>query len=181
MKLRLDSDKSVVRVRTFADGFLAKLAHDLELVCRGISGHGERLGPDSATCTIEVPVAQIDIGGVLKKGTVDPRGLSGFERKECLSKMQKDVFQTGRAGGTVQVVGTLDGGKARLRITVPNGREVVLHAPIHVVETTPSVHASGTVSLSLDSIGSVPVKGPINAFRMKDAVEISFDLVLVES
>jgi hypothetical protein len=40
-----------------------------------------------------------------------------------------------------------------------------------------TAHAKGTVEVSLAALGSKPVKGPMGAFRVKDRVRISFDLV----
>jgi len=37
----------------------------------------------------------------------------------------------------------------------------------------------GDLVVSLSALGSSTVKGPMNAFRVKDAVEISFDVVFV--
>ena len=40
--LVLDPAQSRVRIHTFAEGLLARLAHDLELVCGDLSGHATR-------------------------------------------------------------------------------------------------------------------------------------------
>lgn len=177
MKLVLDSERSLVRVRTFAEGFLSKLAHDLELVCRDLRGDAERGGDKRGSARVEVPVSAIAIGGVLKNGYVDANAMSGFERSEALSKMRKDVFQTAAKDAVVRASATVDGTSARFALAFPNGRELEREGTFTFVEDGPdTVRVSGSFSLSLQAIGSAPVKGPMNAFRVKDSVELLFEL-----
>jgi hypothetical protein len=182
-KLVVEPEKSRVRIRTFAQGLLARLAHDLELVCHGISGTAERTNADTGTATVEVPIAKIDVAGTLKAGRVDPNGLSPSDREDCLAKMHKDVFHTGPGtSGVVRVEATLEAGKARIRIVAPSGR--VLERPVDVrlePEGERGARVSGRVEVSLEAIGSDPVKGPMNAFRVKDSVELLFDVVFTEA
>lgn len=176
MKLVLDSSRSQIRVRTYAEGFFSKLAHDLELACRDITGSVERTVADEGKAAIEVPVGSIEIGGVLKGGRVDPDGLSAFERSECLSKMRKDVFHSG-SGAVVRAMVVAKAGKARVTIVMPNGREHAQDVSFRQEDDGPSViRATGSFPLSLQAIGSVPVKGPMNAFRVKDGIDLFFDV-----
>jgi hypothetical protein len=180
--MKLVPEKSSIRIQTFAEGMFARVAHDLELVCRDVSGTCERTGSDAGTADVTVPIAKIDVGGTLKGGRLNPDGMSGFERRESLAKMRKDVFHSdGNASDVVRVHAVAEGGSARVRVVPPRGREVEKTVPIRVAsEGESGVRVSGTFSLSLDAIGSAPVKGPMNAFRVKDAVELLFDVVFVE-
>lgn len=178
MKLVLDSEKSLVRVRTFAEGFLAKLAHDLELVCRDLRGDAERSSEQRGSARVEVAVSGIEIGGILKNGYVDANGLSGFERSEAISKMRKDVFQANASSAIVRASATAEGTTARYAFAFPNGREVSRDGAFTIVEESDAMlRVSGSVSLSLQAIGSATVKGPMNAFRVKDAIEVLFELM----
>jgi hypothetical protein len=178
-ELLLDPAKSRVRIRTFAEGLFAKLAHDLELTCGKLEGRASR-NDDSltiGTATVDVPVGGIEVAGVLKGDTVDERGLSPSDRTDCLEKMRKDVFQCGPSG-TVRVHVVLDGGSARVKIVPPNGRSIERTArPTVTDDGEGRVRVKGAVDVSLASIGSATVKGPMNAFRVKDRVEILFDIV----
>lgn len=177
-KLVLDSTKSRITIRTFAQGLLARLAHDLELVCRTLTGSAERLGPDQGTATLEIPIGEIDVAGTLKGDRVDPAGLSASDREDCLRKMHKDVFHI-RSGASdvIRVEATLDAGKARVRLIPPKGRTVERPIEAHIErEDAGGTRVSGRFEISLGAIGSDPVKGPMNAFRVKDAVEISYDV-----
>lgn len=177
--LLLDPAKSRVRIRTFAEGFFAKLAHDLELTCAKLEGRASR-NDDSltmGTATVDVPVGGIEVAGILKGDSVDERGLSPSDRDDCLSKMRKDVFQSG-ASATVRVHIVLDGGSARVKIVPPNGRSVErTMRPTVSDEGEGRVRVKGALDVSLASIGSATVKGPMNAFRVKDRVEILFDVM----
>jgi hypothetical protein len=185
-KLVVDPEKSRLRIRTFAQGLLARLAHDLELVCRDVSGSAERSSAGTGSAHLEVPIAKIEVAGTLKDGRVDPGGLSPSEREDVLAKMRKDVFHVFHVGGgtnaVVRVEGTLDAGKGRVRIVPPNGRTVEQSIVARVdAEGDHAVRASGSFAMSLEALGSDPVKGPMNAFRVKDTVELLFDLVFTQA
>jgi hypothetical protein len=62
---------------------------------------------------------------------------------------------------------------------MPNGRvvEVALRPELHT--DGDGLRATGTFAVSLASMGSDVVKGPMGAFRVKDRVAVVFDLVFV--
>jgi hypothetical protein len=177
-KLVLDRDKTKVRLRTFAEGLFARLAHDLELECRGLTGAAE-IDPDTraGTARIVAPIEKIDVLGTLSKdkSKVDPQGLSPSDREDCLGKMRKDVFHA--TTGNVIVEAKIDTGKARVTITTPNGKSITTRAINLATDDATSV--TGTLEVSLSAMGSDTVKGPMNAFRVKDIVEIVFDVTFV--
>lgn len=177
--LVLDGDKTKVRLRTFAEGLFARLAHDLELECRGLSGTAE-IDPSARTGTARIlaPIEKITVLGTLSKDKkIDANGLSPSDREDCLGKMRKDVFHA--TTGDVIVEATIDGGKARVTITPPNGERVTTRAI--TLPTDDATTVSGTLEISLSAIGSDTVKGPMNAFRVKDTVEILFDVTFVRA
>lgn len=169
---QLDPAKTKIRVRTFAEGLFSRLAHDLELDCAGVRGELERAS-GAATATLEVPLDRITVAGTLKSGRVDPAGLSPSDRADVLSKMRKDVFHA--TDGVVRVEARLDAStsRARLRVIPPKGPSVETTVSITV---TDGAIASGQVELSLSALGSDVVRGPMNAFRIKDVVEVRFEV-----
>jgi len=178
-ELLLDPAKSRVRIRTFAEGLFAKLAHDLELTCAKLEGRASRNDESTTvgTATVDVPVGGIEVAGILKGDSVDERGLSPSDRADCLEKMRKDVFQAS-ASATVRVHVVMDAGAARVRIVPPNGRAIERAVrPTVSDDGDGRVRVKGALDVSLASIGSATVKGPMNAFRVKDRVEILFDVV----
>ncbi len=176
-KLVLDPAKSRIRLHTFAEGLLARLAHDLELECRGISGTAERAEGDSGSATLEAPIGGIEVNGTLEKGRVDPRGLSASDRSDVLGKMKRDVFHVEE--GVVRVEAKLEAGRASVRVVPPRGRAVEQSVSVRVELDGGATRVSGMLPLSLSAIGSDTVKGPMNAFRVKDTIEVHFDVVFV--
>jgi hypothetical protein len=181
-KLVLDPAASRIRVQTFAEGLFARLAHDLELACGSLSGAASR---EEATATVEVPLAGIAVGGVLRDGAVDVHALSAGDRREILEKMRRDVFRAQGEDARVRVESTLDGagGTARLRIMTPNGRttETTTRPVVRDEAGAAPVRVTGSLELSLSAIGSDVVKGPMNAFRVTDTVRVHYDLSFVVS
>lgn len=68
--------------------------------------------------------------------------------------------------------------KARLRVIPPAGKPFEAVVPVTVrAEAEGGVHATGSLDVSLSAIGSDPLKGPMGAFRIKDKVKVTFDLM----
>jgi hypothetical protein len=178
--LILDAAKSRVRIHTFAEGILARLAHDLELACGDLSGSASRTtdGPAIAgTAMVEMPLRGMAVGGILAKdGRVDEHALSPNERRDIVAKMQSDVFHAGPEG-VVRIEVHLDGGAARVRVVPPNGKAIEAVVRADVRADGEAVGARGTLEISLSAIGSNAIKGPMGAFRVKDRVRVSFDVV----
>jgi hypothetical protein len=177
--LVLDASRSRVRIQTFAEGLLARLAHDLELLCSELSGTATASadgGKTTGKASIVAPLRGIVVAGVLgKDGRVDPRALSANEQRDIIAKMQHDVFHAG-PDAVVRVEAHHDGGSARIRLIPPNGKAVETVIRPEVQLQGDDVHAKGTFELSLTAIGSDAVKGPMGAFRVKDRVKVIFDV-----
>jgi hypothetical protein len=177
--LVLDASRSHVRLQTFAEGLLARLAHDLELACGDLTGTASRTSEASTptgTASVEAPLRGFVVSGVLgKDGRVDERGLSVGEKSDAITKMQHDVFHA-RPDGVVRVEVQLDGPTARLRVAPPNGKSVEVVVRPELRAEGDGVRATGSFELSLQALGSDVVKGPMNAFRVKDRVKVLFDV-----
>ena len=176
--LVLDPTQSRVRIRTFAEGLLARLAHDLELTCRDLGGTATSEGK-SGKGSIAVPLGGMTVAGVLKDGHLDDRALSATERRDIVAKMQHDVFHAGPEG-VVRVEVHLDGSSARIRIVPPNGRAVETVIQPELRPDGAAVRATGAFEVSLMALGSEVVKGPMNAFRVKDKVRLTFDVLFAQ-
>ena len=181
-KLAVDPEKTQVRIRTFAEGLFSRLAHDLELVCRGIEGTADRPDGNKGSAAVTIPVGKIEVAGTLKHGRLDPSGLSPSDRDDVVRKMRHDVFHAKDGTSVVRVEATLENGNARVRVVPPNGRAVERPVSVRVEPASDGgARVSGSFDLSLDALGSDPVKGPMNAFRVKDRVEVLFDVAFVEA
>jgi hypothetical protein len=166
--LALDAQTSSIRIHTFAEGLFARLAHDLELVCGSLRGSASR---EAQTATIEVPLSGIEVSGVLKNGRLDEGALSAGDRRDILDKMRREVFHAS-ADAVVKIEAKLDGGDVRARLELPSGRTIETKTRATLNED----RVSGSIEISLSAIGSDVVKGPMNAFRVKDVVVVRFDV-----
>jgi hypothetical protein len=173
--LALDSSASRLVVRTRAVGMLARLAHDLELCATGIEARAEVDG-ETWNGAIDVPVAKVEVAGVLKGDRLDPNVLSSSDKIEILKKMREDAFR-GAALVKVLAKGT---SRDRAELTLAIGpREVKSSVSVQVRDDGDAIVVTGTMPLSLKSIGSREIKAPLGAFSVKDEIQIAFDLRFV--
>lgn len=178
-QLVLDSAKSHICVRTFAEGLLARLAHDLDIACADLSGTASRTADGasfSGTADIAVPLAGISVRGVSKGGAVDERALSSRDRAEIIAKMLAEVFHSD-SSGVLRVHASLEGGSAHLRLTPPGRAVTEVKVAPTISSSERSISLAGTFDVSLAALGASPIKGPMGAFRVKDTVKISFNVV----
>jgi hypothetical protein len=177
-KLVLDPAQSAVRIQTFAEGMLARLAHDVELACEGLAGHVEAAA-SGWVAQVRAPVDRIVVRGFLKNGRLET-DVKESDRRDIVDKMRKEVFHRSSAADAVEVaveiadVSPGDERALKVRIVVPRGRAVerTIRARIPT-----EGRIEGSLRLSLSEVGSDPVKGPMNAFRVKDEVVVRFDLL----
>ncbi len=176
--LVLDRSRSRVRIHTFAEGLFARLAHDLELTCEDLSGSCSRPTPETARATIQVPIAGIHVIGVLRSGAVDRDVLSAADLRDIADKMRREVFQAG-VSAVIRVDVSYEAEDAHCRLTLPNGRVVARATRPQITVDDGATRVRGKLEVSLSSIGSAPVKGPMGAFRVRDDVAVSSDLWFV--
>jgi hypothetical protein len=178
-ELVLDRSRSRARIQTFAEGLLSRMAHDLELTCEDLSGTATRdEGGAKGSASIRVPVMGIQVVGVLRNRAVDRDVLSSSDSREIQGKMRREVFQAG-AGANIELDVEYAAPEARLRMSFPNGRTVTSRVRADVTETDGIVRVRGDLDVSLSSIGSAVVRGPMGAFRVRDRVQIAVDLYFV--
>jgi hypothetical protein len=178
--LVLDPTRSRVRIHTFAEGLFARLAHDLELVCEGVSGSATRQEGGQGTAALSVPLSGLRVTGVLKDGRVDESVLSAGDRRDVVEKVHREVFHA-RGDAAVRIAATHEGEATRVRLILPNGREVSSTVHPELRDSEGSLHVQARLDVSLSAIGSDVVKGPMGAFRVKDRVEVRVELAFSSS
>lgn len=172
--LTLDPSRSRLVVRTRAKGLLGKLAHDLELESRALSGQVELDGERHAA-TLTLPSSSLRVVGVLKGGALDRTVLSPSDVADIEARVRRDILRASdvraRAEGT---------GRARSRAKATVG------GPEAPAELTLSVDARGDElsltargTLSLRALGAPEIKGPLGAFKVADELELELDATLV--
>ena len=177
--LLVDRGSATLTVRTRAEGLLARLAHDLELTSADVGG-AATLDGEAWTADLSMPVASLRVVGALHGDKLDRGTLSAADRARIEQKMREDVFFGGAAILTAAARGaSLTIGEATISIASRSQRvPVTLRAEPSVDGTT---RVTGRFTLSLDRLGAKPIKGPLGAFRVKDAVEVSFTIPLVSA
>jgi hypothetical protein len=165
--VRLDPEKTTLTVRTKAEGFLSKLAHDLELRAHHVSGTF-----DAGRGTIRVPIDGLRVAGVVKRGKLDTTVLSTHDRSDIEKRIVDEVL----AGGShVEVDVEVDDARAQLTVRAPRGKQTV-----QCSLARDGHRARGECALSLSALGVHTVKGPMGAFRVADRVEVAFEAVFVD-
>ncbi|NUP13508.1 MAG: hypothetical protein HOW73_46315 [Polyangiaceae bacterium] len=180
-ELRFDASASQVVVQTRAKGMLAKLAHDLSIDARDASAT-LRIEGEEAVVELRVPVAKLEVAGVLKGGDIDRGVLSRSDKDDIQKKIREEVLRSGEVvvamrasvGGSPIAAGKRSA-DARGRIEV-GGRSAQLVSRADIDATDTRVTANGRVKVNLPALGITPPKGPLGAFRVDDDVEIVYRL-----
>lgn len=166
----LAPDSSRIVVGTRAEGLLSRLAHDLEIEIR--PKQGARDGPSSAK--IEISEADVHVVGAVKKGRVDKAVLSASDIADIEKRIRDDVFR----GRVLTVRGVKTADNIQLSASFAGGPSAAIVCKEHVVEAD---KATGTATLSLRALGVADQKGPLGAFKVSDAVSLSFELRFVSA
>ncbi|XXX80555.1 hypothetical protein WMF30_17490 [Sorangium sp. So ce134] len=174
-ELHLDPAASRLTIRTRAAGMLARLAHDLEIAASDLRGRA-RLDGDAWTAELEIPVADLRVAGVLRGDRVDPDALSDGDRRDIERRIRDEVLRGTevvevRASGVAQ-------GRAEVRVQVASG-SAALAARLSSRDLGEGrIGVTGGCQLSLAALGVREVKGPLGAFKVRDELEVLFDLTL---
>lgn len=174
MNYVLDSGSSKLTIRTRAQGMLARLAHDLSILARSIEGQAQLLDKDRWTASLTVTPSLL-VEGVLKDGRVDTAVLSASDRQEIERRVLDEILR--RQDVRVEASGSSrTSGNAKITVA---GTSASASAQLQLRERDDgSLEAKGHSELSLQALGVPPIKGPLNAFRVADAVVVEFTLVL---
>ncbi|MGZ3422279.1 MAG: hypothetical protein ACXVEE_30695 [Polyangiales bacterium] len=162
----VDPDRSTVTIRTRAKGLLSALAHDLELTAKVARGTAKRDG-DQWEGEIVVEAAAIKVVGAIKGGKTSP--LSKIEVDMCEKRIVSEVF-----AGVHEIVVKARGTVADPKIDVTAKRTAP--AKLKLTLEGDVIHGRGTVSIQ--ALGLPEVKAPLNAFTVRDDVDLEASLQL---
>lgn len=174
MTYTIDSANSKFTIRTRATGMLARLAHDLEFVAADIRGQAVR-NDEGISGEIVVPVSGLRVVGQLHGDRLDPAGISPSDRLDIERKVREEVFQ-GAKEIHVRGRGTA-WNHVDVTIVTTHG-EMGIPISFRGSEVDGRVRISGRTEVSLSKLGVREIKGPLGAFKVKDAVEVLFDVIL---
>jgi hypothetical protein len=174
-ELRIDPAASRLIVRTRAAGVLARLAHDVEICASQIRG-GARLDGDAWTGDLAVPVSGLTVAGALRGDRLDPGGLSVADRMEIEHRLRDQVLR-----GTREVRVRASGSardRADARVELAAGSAQIAASLATREAPGGALLVSGGCRLSLRALGVQEVKGPLGAFKIRDEVEVLFEITL---
>lgn len=170
----IDYQASTVTIRTRAKGMLARLAHDLEIEATRFDADLD-LDAEAWRATLRFDVRGLRVTGALKGDRVDRAVLKPADRED----IERRIVNEHLTGESITVVAegrTRDRGDVTVR--APRGEER-LSVPITVEERRDGqLVAYGDLKLSLRRLGVGEIKGPLGAFKVDDAVEIAFYLMI---
>jgi hypothetical protein len=174
LTLNVDSSSSKLVIRTRAVGMLARLAHDLELTATNFHGHATR-NAEGFSGELVITVAGLRVAGQLQGDRVNPAGISNSDRQEIEKKIRGEVF----AGVKEILVLGMGTNWDRADITVETGHgKTTLSVSLRGIEENDRIRLTGRTELSLAKLGVREIKGPLGAFKVKDAVEVLFEIIL---
>jgi hypothetical protein len=163
----IDPARSRVLIRTRAKGFLSALAHDLELAATVLRGTATRDG-EHWQGEVVVEPSSIKVVGSIKSGKVSP--MSKIEVDLCEKRIVGEVFE-----GVREVVVKARGTLSSPTIEVTAKRTTP--AKLKVSHSGDVIEGRGTVSIQ--ALGLPEVKAPLNAFTVRDDVDLEVSLALV--
>lgn len=176
MTWTFDREHSEISIETTAKGMLAKLAHDLRLVAGEVSADVEDAS-GHVDLVLRAPVRAIKVDGVRKSGRVDRGVLSTSDRSDIEKKIREDVLRGAEVRVTASLPGAPAEGDHKTEATVEvGGHRAVVPLRLIISSKDGRTHASGKARVSLSALKIPPVKGPLNAFRVDDDVDVLFDV-----
>ncbi len=161
--------EATIRVFTYKDGLLARLAHDLQLTLERFEI--EREGEDvRARCWPE----SLRVDGAVKRGRLQERGLSEGDKQKIRANMQNEILYTARHP-LITFTGT-----AR-----PRGGAIAVSGQLELVGRSAAVELTlreqggrlrGEVELKPTRWGIKPYKALAGAIKLQDRLTIRVDL-----
>ncbi len=160
------SELPSLRLFVFKEGLLSRLGHDLRLCLDAFE-----LTLEAGTLEGRFSTESIRVEGAMKKGTLDPGGLSDKDKAKIEKTVREEILQTGRYPEVV-FEATLEprGDTAEVRgsLTILGRRRAI--DSVRVIPMGDQLVASLTIEPSRWNIK--PYKGLAGALKIQDRVDI---------
>jgi len=158
-----------IHVYTFKRGVLSRVAHDLRL-----SVERWELDVNGEAVSARFDARSLKVDGTIKRGVLDPRGLSDKDAREVLDNTRKDVLQSDRHPWI-----TFEGRAARgsAHIALAGTLELAgQRRPISLTLQLRGDRAVGEVELKPSRWGIKPFKALMGAIALEDRVRVAVDV-----
>lgn len=153
-----------IRVFTYREGLLSKVAHDLQFTLRRFS-----IEVDGATVRGRFWPGELRLDGVVRDGRVEPGVLSARDAREVHGNVVK-ILDTARHP-EIALEATLDGDRLRGDLQMVGRR-----APVECGVERAGGRYRGRVVLTPTRWGIQPYKALLGAIKLQDRVEVELDL-----
>lgn len=167
-RFTLDEEVSSLLVETRATGMLARLAHDLQLRARGLSGTVDK----DEKRTTKVELRGLTVVGVRKNHSVDERTLSPADKDTIEERVRKELF----ASKPLLASATLDRTRCTVELTLGGSVKVRRTFELELRPEGDRWWSRGGFTVSLAELRVGPILGPLGAFRVDDSVEVRVEL-----
>ena len=177
MRYEINATLSRVRLKVHASGMLSALGHSPTIVVREFSGHVTVPDDAAAGASLELAIqtAALAVGDDVKES----------DRREIEQTMRKDVLEVDSYPSITFVSSEVTGaapGAGSFRVAI--GGTLTLHGVSHPERIEALVNvmgdrltANGQTVIRQSTYGITPVKIAGGALKLKDEIDLSFDIV----
>lgn len=176
----LGPQNGTITVKTFKEGLLSKMGHDLVIEARQWSA---KIQLDTA----EPPAGSVEVDLDPKSLTiVGPGDLSDKDKAEIRGNIEKDVIQWAKfpaitfkstSVGNVKSAGGKGTATVKGELTL-HGQTQSVDLPVSFETTASGVRVTGEVTLAQTRFGIKPYKAPLGVIKVKDELKVSWSFVV---
>ena len=156
-----------VRVFTFKEGLLSRVAHDLRLHVGRFTITREG---DDVIARFEANSIVVD--GAMRDGALDRKELSARDHEKIEDTIRDDILRTNKHA-RIEFRGRVDPTQLRVVGELTLGG---VHRPLTIVATRDRNRVRATINLRPSDFGIQPYKALAGAIRLQDRVRIELDL-----
>ncbi len=171
----LDPKVGKITVNVYRDGLAAKMGHDLVLEVTRWSGRAEVDAENPAASSVQVTIDPRSFEIADAKGGIKPLG--DKDRADIKKNINDKVLMTSRNPEIIfqstEVSGTAPNIKVKGNLTLAGKSRPVL---LDVRVDQSSGRASGRTTIPQSSFGIKPFSALLGALKVKDSVDIQFDI-----
>ena len=161
-----------VRIFTFAEGLLSRIAHDLRL---HVEPRGVIVTRDGDDVRAEFDPTAIVVDGAMKGSQLDTDALSRRDRSKIVDTIRDEILRT-RRFPQIRFTGTIVE-QADHVLEVRGELELVgVRRPLAFVARRDAGRVSGRATVRPSEFGVEPYKALAGAIRLQDRVVVEFDV-----
>jgi len=177
----IEITEGTLHIFTFKAGLLSTIAHDLRLTVPHFT-----LDIDGENVRGRAQMTEIIVDGAMKRGVLQPRGLSDKDKADVRENIAKDVLKSatypqvsfeGTAPGGVRLEGPAGPDASSARFTVSGQLEIVgRKQPISFSVERRGGRLLARAELLQSRWGIKPFKAMLGTLKVQDRIELTLDI-----